>query len=260
MNKTNTSTWERIKDEHTTCLCYSERKGLYITEMDIASDEDVLFTPHGHEGYWEQERTIKKENLKIKISTNFGYGNSSYMRAWVEKDGEPLLDFDKSKIYILRNCSVITQDVMPYAWEKLFNKIILASRNHNVEECTTSAISYVEEISNLLDEKEFLIKSSLVRDAFTEKYNGIDVLIHVMNKTKDLIAGCKAADIIDEYFLDMIIDLCCNLLLKIQKRKVCELSDLKKRKLSDALFSIHEFMIDNGLGFDFFKFFVNSKG
>lgn len=130
MDRINTSRWEEIKHLHTTCLCYSETKGLYVTQTTFAAEKDILFRPHGYKGRWYEEKTIWKEHLKIQIQTNFGYGNCTFLKAMVEKDGKRLLDFDESKIYILNNCSLMTLDVMPYAWEELFEKIIYTSKKH----------------------------------------------------------------------------------------------------------------------------------
>ena len=72
----------------------------------------------------EREVQIPKDNLSIKIKTNFGYGSMTYMKAIVERDGKRLFDFDKSKFFVLNNSSVMTLDVEHYDWEELFEKII----------------------------------------------------------------------------------------------------------------------------------------
>lgn len=50
MGRTNTAIWEEIKSEHTICLCYSESKGLYVSSIYFAPEEDILFLPHGYKG------------------------------------------------------------------------------------------------------------------------------------------------------------------------------------------------------------------
>ena len=120
MGRTNTAIWEDIKSEHTTCLCYSEPKGLYVSSIYFAPEEEILFRPHGYKGFWEKEVQIPKDNFSIKIKTNFGYGSVTYMKAIVERDGKRLLDFDKSKFFVLNNSSIMTLDVEHYAWKKLF--------------------------------------------------------------------------------------------------------------------------------------------
>ena len=154
MGRTNTAIWEDIKSEHTTCLCYSEPKGLCVSSIYFAPEEEILFRPHGYKGFWEKEVQIPKDNFSIKIKTNFGYGSVTYMKAIVERDGKRLLDFDKSKIFVLNNSSVMTLDVEHYAWEKLFGKIISISKEFAPTQCSTSSISYVEEIENILYKNE----------------------------------------------------------------------------------------------------------
>ena len=70
----------------------------------------------------EREVQIPKDNLSIKIKTNFGYGSMTYMKAIVERDGKRLLDFDKSKFFVLNNSSVMTLDVEHYAWGKNYSR------------------------------------------------------------------------------------------------------------------------------------------
>lgn len=258
MNRINTSNWEEIKHLHTICLCYSETKGLYTTPIALATKGDILFLPHGYKGFWYQENTIPKENLKIRVETNFGYGNHTFLKATVEKDGKRLLDFDKSKIYILNNCSIMTQDVMPYAWENLFNKIISASRNSNPELCKTSVISYIEEISKLLDKEEILIKSSFLKDYPTKWTGEFLITLHTAKKIRDLIKGCNTANISNRFFLDKIVELCHKYLQKVQEINI-DLSDQRTHQLSESLFIIHEFMIKNGHGDDFFKYFIKKS-
>ena len=75
MGRANTAIWEDIKSKLTTCLCYSESKGLYVSKIYFAPEEEVLFLPHGYKGFWEKEVQVPKDNLSIKIKTNFGYSS-----------------------------------------------------------------------------------------------------------------------------------------------------------------------------------------
>lgn len=129
MGRTNTVIWEDIKSEHTTCLCYSESKGLYASSIYFAPEEEILFLPHGYKGFWEKEVQIPKDNLSIKIKTNFEYGSMTYMKAIVERDGKRLLDFDKSKFFVLNNSSVMTLDVEHYAWKNYSRKLSLYQKD-----------------------------------------------------------------------------------------------------------------------------------
>lgn len=258
MGRTNTAIWEDIKSEHTNCLCYSESKGLYISKIYFASEEEILFFPHGYKGFWEKEVQIPKDNLSIKIKTNFGYGNMSYMKAIIERDGERLLDFDKSKFFVLNNCSVMTLDVEHYAWEELFEKIISISKEFDSTLCSTSSISYIEEIDNILYKKEILVKDSFIKEK-NVKWNGeYLVTLFAAKKIKDLIKGCQLANITDEYFIDKTNKLCHRWLQRIQNINI-DLQDNRTVLLSDCLFAIHEFMIQNDKGLDFLGYFVNNE-
>lgn len=256
MDRPNTAIWENIKSEHTTCLCYSESKGLYVSPIYLASEEKILFLPHGYKGFWEKEVQIPKDNLSIKIKTNFGYSSMTYMKAIVERDGKRLLDFDKSKFFILNNCSVMTLDVEHYAWEKLFGKIISISKGFDSTVCSTSFLSYVEEINNILYNKEILIRGSFIKEK-TIKWNGdYMITLFAAKKIIDLIMGCQLADITDEYFIDKIKKLCYIWIQKIQSINI-DLHDSRTSQLSNCLFTIHEFMIHNNKGLEFLEYFIS---
>ncbi len=255
MGRANTAIWEDIKSEHTTCLCYSESKGLYASKICFAPEEEVLFLPHGYKGFWKKEVKIPKDNLSIKIKTNFGYSSMTYMKAIVEREGKRLLDFDKSKFFVLNNCSVMTLDVEHYAWEKLFEKIISISKGFDSTLCSTSSLSYVEEIDNILYKKEILIKGSFINEK-PVKWNGdYIVTLFAAKKIKDLIKGCQLADITDEYFIEKTNKLCHKWLQKIQNINI-DLRDNRTSQLSDCLFAIHEFMIQNNKGLEFLGYFI----
>lgn len=255
MGRTNTAIWEEIKSEHTICLCYSESKGLYVSSIYFAPEEEILFLPHGYKGFWEREVQIPKDNLSIKIKTNFGYGSMTYMKAIVERDGKRLLDFDKSKFFVLNNSSVMTLDVEHYAWKKLFEKIISISKGSDSTQCSSSSISYIEEIDNILSKKEIFIKSSFIQGK-TVKWSGeYIVALFATKKIKDLIKGCQLASITDEYFIDKTNELCHKWLQKIQSINI-DLRDNRTTQLSDCLFAIHEFMVQNEKGLDFLGYFI----
>lgn len=256
MNKVKTAVWEETKFEYNHCLCYSEARGLYVTRIPLASKEDVLFLPHDHKGFWEKQVSLTKENLTILVETNFGYGSRTYMRAIIERDGQRLLDFDKSKMYILNNCSVMTLDVKPYEWEELFNKIISISKEFIPDQCTSSA--YVEEIDSILNKKEILIKTTFDKEKATIWDDEYLVTLFAANKIRDLIKGYNMANITDKYFSDKCTQLYKNFLQKIQKIEINP-SDSRTIQLAETLFMIHEYMAKNEKGIDFLWHFISKS-
>lgn len=255
MGRANTEIWEDIKSEHTNCLCYSESKGLYVSKIYFAPKGEVLFLPHGYKGFWEKEVQIPKDNLSIKIKTNFGYGSMTYMNAVIERNGKRLLDFDRSKFFVLNRISVLTIDVVPYDWEKLFEKIISISKGFDPSQCSTSSISYIEEIDNILYKNEVLVKGLLI-DGETVRWKGEYIVsLFAARKIIDLIKGYQLASITDEYFIDKTNKLCHKWLQKIQSINI-DLRDNRTTQLSDCLFAIHEFMVQNEKGLDFLGYFI----
>lgn len=74
-------------------------------------------------------------------------------------------------------------------------------------------------------------------------------------KIKDLIKGCQLANITDGYFIDKINKLCHKWLQKIQNINI-DLCDNRTSQLSDCLFAIHEFMVQNEKGLEFLGYFI----
>ncbi len=256
MNRISTARWEEVKHLQNKCLCYSKEKGLYVSDIISAVKENVLFLPHGYKGFWNQEKTIQEENLKIKLETNFGYGIRTYMRAIVEKDGQRFLDFDLSKMNVLNNCSITTLNVEPYDWEKLFNKIVFISKGFDPQNCFSSAINYIEKIDSVLDEQEIFVKSTFFSEE-TFKWEGeYLVALFVAGIIKDVIKGCQLANITDEYFIGKCSQLFRKFLCKIQEIDI-DLHDRRTAQLADTLFLIHEFMVQNKTGLDFLEFFIS---
>lgn len=174
-----------------------------------------------------------------------------------------VLFFEKTKIQdikngILNNCSVMTLDVEPYDWEKLFNKIIFISKGYDSSQWTSSAISYVEEIGSILDKKEILINGTFDQEKATNWYGEYLVTLFAARKIRDLIKGYNMANITDEYFLDKCIQLYKKFLHKIQKIEI-DLSDSRTMQLAETLFMIHEFMAKNEKGLDFFGYFISKS-
>lgn len=254
MSKANPTIWKDIKSERTNCLCYSESKGLYVSKIYFAPKEEVLFLPHGYMGYWKKKVQIPKDNLSIKIETNFGYGTLAYMRAIIERDGQRLLDFDKSKMYILNNCSVMTLDVEPCEWEELFNKIISISKRFAPNQCSSAAIFYVEEIDNILNKTEISIKATFDKEKFAIWTDDYLVTLFASSKIKDLLKGCQLANITDEYFIDKTSKLCHKWLQKIQNSNI-DLYDQRTSEISECLFAVHEFMVQHEKGLEFLGYF-----
>lgn len=180
------------------------------------------------------------------------------MRAIIERNGQRLLDFDKSQMYILNHCSITTLSVKPYEWEELFNKIISISKGFSPDQCTSSALSYVEEINNILNKKEILIKATFDKENATIWNNEYLVTLFAANKIRDLIKGYNMANITDEYFSDKCAQLYKNFLQKIQKIEI-NLSDSRAIQLAETLFLIHEFMAKNEKGLDFLGCFISKS-
>ena len=138
------------------------------------------------------------------------------------------------------------------------DKIISISKGFTTGQCTSSALSYVEEIDNILNKKEILIKATFDKEKSTIWNGEYLVTLFVANKIRDFIKGYNIANITDKYFLDKCIQLYKNFLQKIQKIEI-NLSDSRSIQLAETLFMIHEFMAKNEKGLDFFEYFISKS-
>lgn len=251
-----TKYWEENHWLHDCCLCYSDSKGLYSSNNTIPLSTEIFYQAHGYMGYYHD--IIEINGLRIRFDSNFGYGNSSYLRATVEKKGQRLLDFDTSKLFVLNHCSVATFDVNPYEWSSLFDKIIVASNNFNPELCSTKSITYIEKMRDILISDSVRIKGSFAKEKEVVWDGDIIVTLLVSDKTKDLLDGLKSAHVSDRITIEYTLKLCRDLLAKFHLINP-DITDIRTKRLSDTLFLIHQFMYENDRGLDFFDSFVGDR-
>ena len=250
----NTAYWEENKWLLDCYLCYSESKGLYTLRNTLSSD--VIYQAHGYKGFHCD--TVEKNDIKIRFNSNFGYGSRAYLCATVEKNGQRVLDFDTSKLYILNDCSVATFNVKPYEWNTLFYKIVMASNNFNPELCSTQSIVYIERLREILNSDSVQIKESFTKEKEVVWEGDFIVTLLVSDKTKDLINGLKLAHITDKVTIEYTLKLCKELLAKFHVIDA-NIADSRTKRMSDTLFLIHEFMVENDCGLEFFSSFVGVK-
>ena len=249
-----TKYWEKNKWDHECCLCYSQSKGLYFSNITIPTD--VIYQAHGYKGFHYD--IVEVNGLRIRFDSNFGFGKSSYLRATVVKNGQRLLDFDTSKSFVFNGCSVARFDVKPYDWSSLFENIIEASKTFNPESCSFQSTAYIEQLRDILNSDSIRFKGSLVDEKEVIWNGDFQVTRFVSYKTKDLLDGLKLAHITDKNTIDYTLKLCRELLAKLHIIDV-DIAESRTKILSDTLFLIHEFMFENESGLDFFSSFVGKR-
>ena len=214
MNRISTAKWEEVKHLQNKCLCYSMDKGLYVSDVIFAVEKDVLFLPHGYKGVWNQVKTIQEENLKIKLETKFGCGNASFLRATVNFCEKHILDFDISKLYVY-HCSITTLDVPVYRWDLLFEKIINAYKATSFENFTTSAIVYIDKLSEILDRNVISVKGHIDNEKETQYKGEYMISLYVGRKIQDLVEGLETAEVSDSTILKCTMNLCRKFIKKL---------------------------------------------
>lgn len=255
----NTQFWEDNKPVYPLCLCYSQEKGLYtkrLTENEEA--DELLYRPQGHVGFVNDKLTIPGQDVEIEIQSNFGYKSASYLRATFKRGSRYVLDFDLSKLCILNNCSVKSFDVPLYDWDGLFSKLINAYRESSIDTYTTSVISYVEGLDEILDKKEIEIRGNLEAKNSTKWEGDFLIGLYAGKKIRDLLGGFEIAGTSDPVVLKHTLILCTKYIGKVKSLDL-DYSDSRVSQISDTLMFIHKFMCENKAGIEYLSMILDKE-
>ena len=251
--------WEKVKNQYTQCLCYSKEAGLYVDKiLEGQNPEELLYRPHGYAGYVINKIEVPSRNVEITILSNFGYGNASYLRAYVNVGNRRILDFDLSKLYVLNHCSITTLDVPTYEWNQLFEKIISAYQLASVNILTTSSIAYIEELSDMLDKDEILIKGNLEKEKPVIWDGEFLISMYAGKKIKDLLEGIELGEVKDPVMQKFLLNLCRKYIAKLKNLKL-DYEDSRISQLSESLLAIHKFMCENKAGTEYLSLLLDKE-
>lgn len=251
--------WKDNKEHYTKCLCYSDEYGLYTDTIPEGSNPpELLYRPQGYKGYVINRIGVPGQNIKIAILTNFEYGSVSYHSAAIQFGNRRILDFEQSKLYVLRNCSVSTLDVSCYSWDLLFEKIIKAYNTASLDDLSTSAIAYIDELSDMLDKNEIFIKGSLDTDKSTKWDGTFLVSLFAGKKIQDLVKGLEVAEVSDPTVLKYTMNLCRKYITKV-KNLTLDYEDSRITQLSEHLLSVHKFMCANEGGAEYLSMILDKE-
>jgi len=251
--------WEDNKNLYTKCLCYSDKYGLYTDKIpDGDNPEELLYRPQGYAGYINNKIEIPDRNIEITILSNFGYGSASYLRAAVKFGNRRILDFELSKMYVLNNCSITTIDVPTYNWNLLFEKIIDAYNTASLGVLTTSAIAYIDELSDMLDSDVITVKGYIDKEKSTPWDGAFLISLHAGKKIQDLIKGLEVAEVSDPTVLKYTMNLCRKYIKKM-KTLPLDYEDSRISQLSESLLFIHKFMCENEGGTEYLNMILDKE-
>ena len=251
--------WKENKNQYTKCLCYSAKYGLYTdTIPEGENPEEMLYRPQGYAGYVINKFEIPDRNIEVSILSNFGYGSASYLRAAMNFGTRRVLDFDISKLYILNKCSITTLDVPVYDWNLLFQKIINAYNTASIDYLSTSAIAYIDELSDMLDRNSISVKGYLDKEKSTQWDGAFLVTLHAGGKIQDLINGLEVAEVSDHTVLKYTMNLCRKYIMKV-KTQTWDYEDSRTSQLSEFLLSVHKFMCANNGGIEYLSMILDKE-
>lgn len=259
MARKTTKQWEDLKGLYTNCLCFSKERGLYMATIpeDSNTPTELLYRPHGYAGYALNKVSIPERNVEITILSNFGYGSRSYLSAAICFGDRRLLDFDKSKINVLNNCSVSTIDVPVYEWNLLFEKIIEA---YNAKDCQSSAAAlvYVNKLSDMLDTDKILVKGCFDKESPTHWEGDFLISLYTGEKIQDLLRGLDLGKVANSDVLKSALDLCRMYIAKL-KEQTLDYGDSRTAQLSKSLCAIHHFMCEHDSGAEYLSMILDKE-
>lgn len=251
--------WEEVKNQYTQSLCYSKDRGLYMDRIPEGQNpKELLYRPQGYVGYVVDKISVPEQNVEITILSNFGYGNASYLRAAINVGNRRILDFDFSKLYVLNRCSITTLDVPTYEWNQLFEKIISGYKMATVNVITSSAVTYIEDLSDMLDKDKILIKGNIEKEKPVIWDGGFLVSLYVGRKIQDLLKGIELGKVKDPVVLKSLLSLCRKYIAKLKILKL-DYEDMRTSQLSESLMVIHKFMCDNEAGIEYISMLLDKE-
>lgn len=254
-----TKHWEEIKNQYVNALCFSKEKGLYTRVIsDEEQVDDIIYRPQGYYGYVTDEIDIPEGDLHIQIDSNFGYGNMAYLSATLTYKGKVVLGFDTNKLYVLRHSSVSYLSVPLYDWDSLFELIISAYKQALTSHYQTSSIDYIDEIGDMLDKKEIMVRKTFEIEDPTKWEGDFLITLHAGRKLKDLLDGFDQAAQIDGVITKYLLNLCRKFILKVTSLSL-DLDDIRTSQLSECLIPAHQFMCKNGAGAEYLSMILDKK-
>ena len=258
--KKNTRYWEENKPVYPLCLCYSREKGLYTKRLtENESCDELLYRPHGYAGSVNDKFEIPGQDIEIEIQSNFDYRSSkSYLRAIIKKNNRSILDFDLSKIFILRNCSIQYQDVPVYDWDALFEKIIKAYNRTSLDEYTTSSIAYLEELNMMLDKSEINIKGDYSEEQESHWKGVFSVTLFASNKIRDFLKAYEDAQLADSTVQKQTLNLLRKYVGKVKSLDF-DYSDSRVSQISETMMLVHKFMCNSKAGIEYLNILLGKE-
>ncbi len=254
-----TKQWEEIKGQFVNGLCFSKEKGLYTRLIsDGEQADDIIYRPHGYYGYVSDGIKIPDSDLHIQIDSNFGYGSMAYLSATLTYKGKIVLDFNTNKLYVLRHSSISDLSVSIYDWDYLFELIISAYKQALLDNYLTSSIAYIEEISDMLDRNEIMVRRTFEKEEPTKWEGKFLITLHAGRKLKDLLEGFGQATQIDGVIAKSLLNLCRKYVSQVTSLSL-DLNDTRTSQMSECLIPVHQFMCQNKAGAEYLGIIFNIK-
>ena len=191
-------------------LLYNPKEGLYY-QTYLSTGSEIKAHSHEAKGVSTQKFEIPEDNFSVVISTKFGYGRSSYIKALIQYNGNPLLHLDTEKLYALNDHSLLYFFVSPNdedKWKQLFDEIIYAYRFRNRYPTKQQIENYLSALDAITEKESVEIKSYWHSDKTIALRDRLAVFSLYSDNLKILLEQTAQYEWFDEEYKEQLRQLC----------------------------------------------------
>lgn len=194
-------------------LCYNKEKELlYISEWSYA--QDILFESYDKKGYSSNKPqfVIPQTNFSIKIETNFGYNNASYLRALMCYNSVPLLNFDNWCDSLNGDLHYFQVEATPDNWKELF-QLIIKVYNERDSWNNNNTIKGLEQIIDLMKNIECINVRPKPYLPNKGILNGNIAIIHFAKKIQMILYAMHESKLDEHLHIKELLNIICKQML-----------------------------------------------
>lgn len=189
-------------------LYYDKEDDMLHTSFGF--QHNTLFTSYEDKGYKQNkpEFIVPSTNFHILIKSNFGYGSSSYLRAYLKDNGIPILNFKNWCDCINCSLSYFEVEPTPKNWEELLHSIANAY-NNRASWNYNGIINCINQLIELLSHPDNICIRAKIWSQDTVEWKGNNARLHIIKKTSELVKNIETLQLEDYMHIkEGIISIC----------------------------------------------------
>ena len=191
-------------------LLYNSKEGLY-RQSYLSTGSETKAHSHEEKGFRTQKIEIPEDIFSVVISTNFGYGRSSYIKASIQYNSSPLLHLDPEKLFVLNDHSLLYCSVSPNdedKWKQLFDKIIYAYKYRNRYPTKQQIENYLSALDAITEKDDVEVKSYWHSDKTVVWRERLKIFSLFSDNLKILLEQTAKVEWFYEEYKEQVVRLC----------------------------------------------------